>query len=99
LLRCARNDGENFLHRDPSFETPRKDARLLRMTIELLGEWEPARRLPVIFRRHCEEQGDEAIQFFLQLLDCFAALAMTECGEPQMWYVFSGGMPLKATDE
>jgi hypothetical protein len=43
-----------------------QSARLLRMTVEfVVGEWEPARRLPVA----------------------------------QMWYVFSGGMPLKATDE
>ncbi|RTL47900.1 MAG: hypothetical protein EKK40_18615 [Bradyrhizobiaceae bacterium] len=28
--------------------------------------------------RHCEEQSDEAIQFFLCNLDCFASLAMTK---------------------
>jgi len=29
------------------------------------------------FFRHCEERSDEAIQFLLVALDCFAALAMT----------------------
>jgi hypothetical protein len=27
--------------------------------------------------RHCEERSDEAIQFQLRFLDCFASLAMT----------------------
>jgi hypothetical protein len=27
--------------------------------------------------RQCEERSDEAIQFFLVALDCFASLAMT----------------------
>jgi hypothetical protein len=36
-------------------------------------------------RRHCEEQGDEAIQNSLaQGLDCFAALAMTRRAN-QLW--------------
>ena len=33
--------------------------------------------VPPVFRRHCEEQSDEAIQNREALLDCFAALAMT----------------------
>jgi hypothetical protein len=34
------------------------------------------------FRRHCEEQGDEAIQNDPRRLDCSAALAMTRRVSP-----------------
>jgi hypothetical protein len=30
--------------------------------------------------RHCEEQSDEAIHFFVGAMDCFAPLTMTKTG-------------------
>src|ERR1700729_281093 len=35
------------------------------------------RELSIQLPRHCEERSDEAIQFLLGALDCFASLAMT----------------------
>jgi hypothetical protein len=32
----------------------------------------------------CEERSDEAIQFLLPTLDCFASLAMTKNGPPHL---------------